>query len=329
MSQIEAVPCFDVAKSVAKVFYPGIDNETAEWLANTTGNNPLLIAHYKRNLSSQTYKAIISDKLHPWWCEIYESLIPGDHRLSNTRSLFLALYFQRPITEFNLNRDSVRNLLPVLCRIIYLDSTDTPQLYLKMLPHIIEESISSLSAKLGAKSDESSAIGFSYELSVLSFVSETALDTRTSESGSSVETFDLPKLAVSPKRFDPALTNNTSPVGLIQMTPKRTQAIDAFVKLSDDSIVLIQVSTRTSKHTEIVQSVCSTPTFIREMFEDDMSIYYLYINPNCVEPIDDLKCHFFNAIPRPTKGNWWFCMPSCPVKFLTEYERVKRIMSPV
>ena len=90
MSQIEAVPCFDVAKSVAKVFYPGIDNETAEWLANTTGNNPLLIAHYKRNLSSQTYKAIISDTLHPWWCEIYESLIPGDHRLSNTRSHFIS-----------------------------------------------------------------------------------------------------------------------------------------------------------------------------------------------------------------------------------------------
>ena len=54
--------------------------------------------------------------------------------------------------------------------LIYLDSTDTPQLYFKMQPHIIEQSISSLFAKLGAKSDEPAAFGFSYELSVLPFV---------------------------------------------------------------------------------------------------------------------------------------------------------------
>ena len=43
LSQIESVPCFDVAKSLDRIFFPSIFDETAKGLANTTGNNPILI----------------------------------------------------------------------------------------------------------------------------------------------------------------------------------------------------------------------------------------------------------------------------------------------
>ena len=102
-----------------------------------------------------------------------------------------------------------------------------------------------------AQSDELAAIGFSYEISVLRLVSETVLDTLTSSS-TSVEFFTLPQLAVAPNRFDPTHVT-TSPVNIIQMTPKGTQAINAFVKLHNNCIVLIQVSTQTSNHTGKVQ----------------------------------------------------------------------------
>ena len=226
LSKIETAPFFDVTKSLACVLFPSISEETATWLAKTTGSNPLLITHYNIDLSSQRYKEVIHDSLHPWWFEIHDLLIPGDPHLGSTRSLFLPLYFQRPIAEFNLFNFVACSLLPVLCKIIYLDSTDTPQLYFKMHPNVIEETITSLSVKLGAKSDESAVIGFSYELLVLPFVSETVLDTLTS-SGTSVETSDLPKLPVTPNRFDPALP--TSLVNIIQMTVKLQDNCDTSI----------------------------------------------------------------------------------------------------
>ena len=55
------------------------------------------------------------------------------------------------------------------------------------------------------------------------------------------------------------------------------------------------------------------------MFADGMSIYYLFINPKCNNPVNDLKDSFFSAIPR-TSGTRLFCMPSYPEIFLTEYD---------
>ena len=88
-------------------------------------------------------------------------------------------------------------------------------------------------------------------------------------SGASVEELELPTLAVVPKRF---VVNSFSdfsclPSTVIYMTEKGTQAIDAFVKINDNSIVLIQTSIQATNNTGKVKSIVGTPLFIRNMFK--------------------------------------------------------------
>ena len=198
---------------------------------------------------------------------------------------------------------------------------------------MIEQAITGLSKKIGAKSDEPAAIGYSYEISVLHLVSETVLYTITSDSSDSVEELELPMLAVVPKRFVvESFSNFTSlPSSLIYMTEKGTQAIDAFVKINDDSIVLIQISIQATNNTKKVESIRGTPTFFRRMFENHvLNIYYLYLNPMCDDAIDHLKDYFFAALPQNVNTNsltWHFCMSSSPAKFMTEYCRIKSMMN--
>ena len=128
---------------------------------------------------------------------------------------------------------------------------------------------------MGAQSNEAAAIGFSYEIALLSLVSETGLHTLTSDSSKLVEFFTLPKLAVVLNRFVPDYTNQLPDVAIniIHMTPKGTQAIGTFVKIDSNIIVLIQVSTQASNNTGKVQSISGILTFICNMITEDMVIY--------------------------------------------------------
>ena len=81
LEQTEALPSFDVTKSVANEMFPSINEETTTWLTKAARNNPLLISLYKENISQDAYQQILNVKLHPWWCDMYDSLNSGDPNL--------------------------------------------------------------------------------------------------------------------------------------------------------------------------------------------------------------------------------------------------------
>ena len=84
--------------------------------------------------------------------------------------------------------------------------------------------------------------------------------------------------------------------------------------------------TQASNNTGKVQLIHGTPLFIRNMVKDHtLQIYYLYLNPLCDDPINNLRDYFLAALPQSLKTSS-FCMPSCLERFLTEDHRIKMMM---
>ena len=62
----------------------------------------------------------------------------GGGRNTNTRKLFLAVYFNRSISAVGLTIDDASILPPILCNLVYLDDSLIPQMYLKLKDSAIE-----------------------------------------------------------------------------------------------------------------------------------------------------------------------------------------------
>ena len=232
---------------------------------------------------------LLKDELKAMFKSIKSDVIDYD----KNRNLLLALRYCQPISVFDLHKDDVEELVPVLANLVYIED-DIPKFHVDGIENdLIDALLREIPRE--ASLDEESVVGFIFER----IICELFTDCTVQIDGEN--TFTL-HLVPSVPRLEPG--NTVLGKDVLWRLPKQTAGIDyvSVVEVNGSEVlVMIQVSVQKNNQKDKVEKVLNvtrTPWQRNENVSPPDKKYYIYVNPHITNGDFEALAQYFNAAKK-------------------------------